>query len=158
MKRKNIIMIVLVMTGALVGLLSMQLYWIRSASSFKETTFRRSINDAMAKVVYKIEQLEKRKASETSSGSVMLNFSPHLGYGGFLTTRELDSLITLELNIRGIDTRYEFGIYKPETDKFLIEKSANSRQQLIRNGYAFALFSTDIFTSPEYLIIWFPSE
>jgi two-component system, OmpR family, phosphate regulon sensor histidine kinase PhoR len=158
MKRKNIIMIILVMTAALVGLLSMQLYWIRSASSFKETTFRRSVNDAMAKVVYKIEQMEKRKGAEALTGSTLLNFSPHMGYGAFLTTRELDSLITLELNIRGIDTRYEFGIYKPETDKFLLEKSASYRQQLIRNGYAFALFSTDIFTSPEYLIIWFPNE
>ncbi len=156
--KRNIILIILVMTGALVGLLSMQLYWIRSASSAKETTFRRTVNEAMAKVVYKIEQMEKRKASENGSVNTMLNFSPHLDVRAFLTAQQLDSLVYLELNIRGVDTRYEYGIYKPENNEFLVEGSANYRQQLIRNGYAFALFSTDIFTSPEYLIIWFPNE
>jgi two-component system, OmpR family, phosphate regulon sensor histidine kinase PhoR len=157
-KRKNIILIIIIMTAALVGLLSMQLYWIRSASAFKESSFRRSVNDAMAKVVYKVELMEKRKASEANLSGGMLNFSSHLGYEAFLDSRALDSLITLELNIRGVDTRYEFGIYKPEKDQFLLGISGQNNDQLVRKGYAFQLFSTDIFTSPEYLLIWFPSE
>lgn len=158
MKRTNIILIILLMTAALVGLLSMQLYWLRSASSFKETSFRRSVNDAMAKVVFKLELLEKRKAAETVPSNGMLNFSSHLNYDAFINYRTLDSLITLELNIRGIDTRYEFGIYKPENNEFMLENSIQYHQQLISKGYAFQLFTTDIFTSPEYLLIWFPSE
>ena len=158
MKRKNILLIIIIMTGALVGLLSMQLYWIRSASSFKESSFRRSVNDAMAKVVYKIELMEKRKASEANLSGGMLNFSSHLPYDAFISQRTLDSLIFIELNIRGVDTRYEFGVYKPEKDQFLLENSGQNSDQLIRKGYAFQLFSTDIFTSPEYLLIWFPSE
>ena len=158
MKRKNIILIIIIMTAALVGLLSMQLYWIRSASSFKESSFRRSVNDAMAKVVYKVELMEKRKASESTQAGSMLNFSSHLDYSEFIDTRTLDSLIFLELNIRGVDTRYEFGIYKPENEEFLLEKTGQYNEQMIRKGYAFQLFSTDIFTSPEYLLVWFPSE
>jgi two-component system, OmpR family, phosphate regulon sensor histidine kinase PhoR len=157
-KSRNIILIIIVMTAALVGLLSMQLYWIRSASAFKESSFRRSVNDAMAKVVYKIELMEKRKASESNLSGSMLNFSSHLGYSDFLDIRTLDSLIFLELNIRGVDTRCEFGIYKPENDQFLLEKTGQNNDQMIRKGYAFQLFSTDIFTSPEYLLVWFPSE
>jgi two-component system phosphate regulon sensor histidine kinase PhoR len=157
-KRKNIVLIIIIMTSALVGLLSMQLYWIRSASSFKESSFRRSVNDAMAKVVYKIELMEKRKASDANLTGGMLNFSSHLNYDAFIDQRKLDSVIFIELNIRGVDTRYEFGIYKPEKDQFLLENTGQNNKQLIRKGYAFQLFSTDIFTSPEYLLIWFPNE
>lgn len=158
MNRRNIALLIIVMTGALVGLLSMQLYWIRSASSFKESSFRRTVNDAMAKVVFKVELMEKRKASEANLSGGMLNFSSHLDYESFIDRRTLDSLIYNELNIRGVDTRYEFGIYKPERDQFLLENTGQYNQQLIRKGYAFQLFSTDIFTSPEYLLIWFPVE
>ncbi len=146
------------MTGALVGLLSMQLYWIRSASAFKESSFRRTVNDAMARVVYKVELMEKRKASESNLTGGMLNFSSHQEYGTFLDQHTLDSLIFGELNVRGVDTRYEFGIYKPEKDQFLLGNTGQNRSQLIRKGYAFQLFSTDIFTSPEYLLVLFPNE
>ena len=158
MKRRNIILIILIMTVALVGLLSMQLYWIRNASAFKESSFRRNVNDAMAKVVYKIELLEKRRASEATMAGSMLNFTRHLSYDEFITAQTLDSLITLELNIRGVDTRFESGIYKPESNEFLLETSAKNNEALISKGYAFQLFTTDIFTSPEYLLIWFPEE
>jgi two-component system, OmpR family, phosphate regulon sensor histidine kinase PhoR len=158
MNRKNIVLLVIVMTGALVGLLSMQLFWIRNASDLKEITFRRSVNEAMAKVVYKLEGMEQRKASEANQYGGMLNFNKHLDYSEFVTSGRLDSLISLELNMKGIDTRFEFGIYKPEKDLFLMEKSGNVRQQLIRKGYAFQLFATDTFTSPEYLLVWFPNE
>ena len=158
MNRKNIVLLVIVMTGALIGLLSMQLFWIRNASDLKETTFRRSVNEAMAKVVARMESMEQRKASEANQYGGMLNFNRHLDYSEFITTGRLDSLISLQLNMKGVDTRFEFGIYKPEKDLFLMEKSGNFRQQLIRKGYAFQLFATDTFTSPEYLLIWFPNE
>jgi two-component system, OmpR family, phosphate regulon sensor histidine kinase PhoR len=158
MNRKNIVLLVIVMTGALIGLLSMQLFWIRNASQLKETTFRRSVNEAMAKVVYKLESMEQRKAAEANQFGGMLNFNRHLDYADFITQSNLDSLISLELNMKGIDTRFEFGIYKPEKDLFIMEKSGNLRQQLIRKGYAFQLFASDTFSSPEYLLVWFPNE
>jgi len=158
MNRKVLLGIIIIMTIALIGLLGIQLYWIRSASSVKEASFRRSVNEAMAKVVYKLERLEKRRAAEISPFGGMLSFNRHLDYSLFITTHEMDSLISLELNIRGVDTRYQFGIYKPEQDIFLMEKSSEFRKQLIQNGYAFPLFSYDMFTTPEYLLIFFPYE
>jgi two-component system, OmpR family, phosphate regulon sensor histidine kinase PhoR len=158
MKRKSVIGIIIIVGIALVGLLVIQLYWIHSASSVKQSSFRRSINEAMAKVVYKVERLEKRRASEISPFGGMLSFNRHLDYSLFLTPEDLDSLINLELNIRGIDTRFQFGIYKPEFDLFLLEKGNEFRKQLIEKGYAYPLFSYDRFTTPEYLLVYFPYE
>jgi two-component system phosphate regulon sensor histidine kinase PhoR len=158
MNRKAIVGVIIIMTVALIGLLGIQLYWIHSASSVKEASFRRSVNEAMAKVVYKVERLEKRRAAEINPFPVMLSFNKHLDYSLFITPQEMDSLISLELNIRGVDTRYQFGIYKPEYDLFIMERSSDYRKQLIQKGYAYPLFSYDLFTTPEYLLIFFPYE
>jgi len=146
------------MTGALIGLMGIQLYWIRNASAVKESIFRRTVNEAVSRVVSKVEQIEKRKALEVNQFEGMLNFNRHLPYDSFITVNELDSLISSELNIHGIDTRFEFGIYKMEKAAFLMEKSPNFSRELIEKGYAFPLFASDIFTTPEYLLIYFPNE
>ncbi len=146
------------MTIALIGLMGIQIYWIQSASAIKEANFRRSVNEAMVKVVQKVERLEKSKSMVTNQYESMLNFNRHLLYEEFLTTSALDSLINLQLNIRGVDTRFEFCIYKPERQEFLMERSPNFRKELIEKGRAFILFQADIYTSPEYLLIYFPHE
>ena len=158
MNRRIIIFTIIVMTIALIGLMGIQIYWINNASAVKEATFQRTVTDVLAKVVNKIEKLEKRKASEANPYEGMLNFNRHLLYERFITESQLDSLILIELNIRGIDTRFEFGIYNPERDIFLIEKDPGMRRPLIEKGSAARLFISDIFTSPEYLLLYFPHE
>jgi two-component system phosphate regulon sensor histidine kinase PhoR len=146
------------MTIALTGLMTIQIFWIRSASSIREANFRRSVNEAMVKVVQRVERLERNKALRVNKYESMINFSRHLPYDSILTTRELDSLIRLQLNIHGVDTRYEFCIYKPERQEFLLERAPNYRKELIKKGNAYMLFQADIYTSPEYLLIYFPRE
>ena len=158
MNYKIIIFTIIVMTIALIGLMGIQIYWIRNASAVKEATFQRTVTEVLAKVVNKIEKLEKRKASEANPYEGMLNFNRHLLYERFITEPQLDSLILLELNIRGIDTRFEFGIYNPERDIFLLEKDPGLRKSLIEKGSAARIFVSDIFTSPEYLLLYFPHE
>jgi len=158
MNRKIIIFTIIVMTIALIGLMGIQIYWIKNASAVKEASFQRTVTEVLAKVVNKIEKLEKRKASETNPYEGMLNFNRHLLYERFISEPQLDSLILLELNIRGIDTRFEFGIYNPERDLFLLEKDPGLRKSLIEKGSAARLFVSDIYTSPEYLLLYFPHE
>jgi len=158
MNRRIIIFTIISITIALIGLMGIQIYWIRNASSVREANFRSSVNEVMAKVILKIERMEKKKAMEINQYEGMLNFNRHLPYSTFLTREMLDSLIALEMNIRGIDTRFEFGIFKPEGLEYLIEKSSNYRKELIEKGYAKILFQTDIYTSPEYLLLYFPYE
>jgi len=158
MNRRTLILTIIIMTIALSGLMVIQIYWIRNASTVREAGFRRSINEAIYRVVVRIERLEKKMSLKELPYESMLSFNRHMPYEKFMTVTLLDSMITQELNIRGIDTQFEFGIYKPERYLFQMEKSPNYRQELIQKGYAFPLFQADIFTSPEYLIIFFPNE
>jgi two-component system phosphate regulon sensor histidine kinase PhoR len=158
MNRRIIIITIIAMTIALIGLMGIQIYWIQSASAIKEANFRRSVNEAMVKVVQKLERMERTCALKLNRDENLLNISPHLPYDSVLTITELDSLIRLQLNIRGVDTRYEFCIYKPERQEFLMERSSKFRKELIEKGNAFVLFQADIYTSPEYLLIYFPLE
>ena len=158
MNRRIIIFTIIAMTIALIGLMGIQIYWIQSASAIKEANFRRSVNEAMVKVVQKVERIERNKALLINQYESMLNFNRHLPFDSILTVKDLDSLIRLQLNIRGVDIRYEFCIYKPENQEFLMERSPNFRKDLIEKGNAFILFQADIYTSPEYLLIYFPRE
>jgi two-component system, OmpR family, phosphate regulon sensor histidine kinase PhoR len=146
------------MTIALIGLMGVQIYWIRNASSVKEANFKRSVNEVITRVVAKIEQIEKRKALQNNQYEGMLNFNRHMTYENFITREGLDSLISVEMNVRGIDSRFEVGIYKPEKDTMLLGTSNTPPREMIAKGFAFRLFASDIFTSPEYLIIYFPDE
>lgn len=158
MNRRIIIFTIIVMTIALIGLMGIQIYWIRNASAVKESTFQRTVTEVLTRVVSKIEKMEIRKASEANPNVGMLNFNPHLLYPRFITGAQIDSLITMELNNRGIDTRFEFSIYNPERDLFMVEKDRAFRKTLIEKGSAARLFVTDRYTSPEYLLLYFPNE
>ncbi len=46
------------MTFALVGLVSLQLYWVKSAVSVEESNFRRSVDEAISMVITKLEKIE----------------------------------------------------------------------------------------------------
>ncbi len=58
MNKKNIILIIILMTLALIGLVSLQLYWIKSAIAVEEANFRRSVNEAISIVITKLEKKE----------------------------------------------------------------------------------------------------
>ena len=51
-------MLVLLMTVALVGLTSIQFYWVQSAMEIKEQQFGENVGRALNTVVYNIEKVE----------------------------------------------------------------------------------------------------
>lgn len=59
MNRKLIITVIIFMTLALMGLMSIQVYWIRNAVVVKEANFVQSLDEAMANVVFKLEKIER---------------------------------------------------------------------------------------------------
>lgn len=61
MNRRLNILVIGFITLALVGLIGIQLYWIRNAIQLKETNFRASVNEALSSVVNKLEKIEAAK-------------------------------------------------------------------------------------------------
>jgi len=58
MNRKVIVLVIILISFALVGLVGIQLYWIKNALAVKEANFDRGVNEAMTNVVYKLGKLE----------------------------------------------------------------------------------------------------
>ena len=83
MNKKLIILIIVLMAIALLGLMSIQVYWIRNAVIVKEAGFVRSVNEAISNVVLRLEKIEMINKFNTPSKI----FSNRLSY-----TRYLDSI------------------------------------------------------------------
>lgn len=70
----------------------------------------------------------------------------------------LDSLIFQELINKGIKTEYEFGIFNPNRGQLIVQKTGKYSKDLLNRNYAYILFPSDMYTNPEYLILYFPKE
>lgn len=70
----------------------------------------------------------------------------------------LDSILQLELSLKGINTFFEYGIYNPVRRRFSYERTGYYSDALQKEGYAFNLFPTDLFITPEYFLIYFPHQ
>jgi len=70
----------------------------------------------------------------------------------------LDSLISNELAYKGVNTVFEFGIFSPARNFMPIQKTGKYPKELLNKGFTFALFPSDMFSSPDYLMVFFPNE
>lgn len=270
MNKRVTIVITIITAIALLGMVGMQLYWIRGAANMREANFRRSVDEAMSKVVYKLERIEtanriRKRMYQQPKGSSFINTMDSisylfikeldsipwangapdstLNYSGknvrieitrdangqivkrldtsfkehstnyhhqnmqsrisvnpsvprtaienlndqfkklmqksymvtdvfedlfSLGTRKpiekriskdfLDSLIRNELNLKGLNIDYQFGIYSTGREKMVVMKGDPDPKILKKEGMTFKLYPSDIFMSPEYLMLRFPGQ
>jgi len=62
MKRKLIAYVIIITAIALIGLVGIQLYWIRNAVELKESAFKSNINEAVSETILKLVEIEKDNA------------------------------------------------------------------------------------------------
>ena len=71
----------------------------------------------------------------------------------------IDSLIGQTLKHQKIVTKYEFGIYDPQSNAMILQKSGRYPGQLLRNSFVFNLSSVHSpFEFPPKLLLYFPHE
>lgn len=70
----------------------------------------------------------------------------------------IDSLIREEFEILNINASYEFGIYSPSRHELVLEKTGKYSNELVNKGVGFRLYPSDMFSPPEYLMIYFPNR
>jgi len=91
-------------------------------------------------------------------------FDDIFNYKRFQTIEErivpsmLDSLITIELKNKGIKTPFEYGVFSTIRERMVLEKTGKYHKELLEKGYAVVLFPSDMYTYPEYLILYFPFQ
>jgi two-component system phosphate regulon sensor histidine kinase PhoR len=121
MKKHYIILIIIIISLALIGLVGIQVYWINNAVKVKETSFNRSVNEALTQVVYDLEKLEmtsqiRQKASLYERGSDIFRSIDSIN---LLYYREME-----QLQNAGNETRIRSdSAARQRIDKLLQEKS-----------------------------------
>ncbi len=75
-----------------------------------------------------------------------------------INPRMLDSLLAAELEANGIITEFEYGVFSPERNLLVIQKTGLYAAELLNKGFAITLFPNERNTSPSYLIVFFPRE
>ncbi|MCD4774384.1 MAG: HAMP domain-containing histidine kinase [Bacteroidales bacterium] len=198
--KKNIIIIISLITFALIGLMVIQVYWIKNAITVEEGSFVRNVDDAVSRVVVKLEKIEMSKQLQRkmrintrrsnllqSIDSLKNNFNSSIGgatehelfmqnsrlaqdiFQNFmdnskivtidekLNRKILDSLLTIELKNKGINTQFEFGIYTPSLNRLIYQKTGRYPGELLNKGFAFTLYPSEMQISPSYLMMYFPN-
>jgi two-component system phosphate regulon sensor histidine kinase PhoR len=90
--------------------------------------------------------------------SSMMNDYRNLPIEKRIQAGTLDSIITSELNIRGIQTGFEFGIFSPARNFMPIQKTGKYPKELLNKGFSYVLFPSDLTSQPDYLMLYFPKE
>jgi len=70
----------------------------------------------------------------------------------------IDTLLRQELLNKGITIDYEFGVYSPDRNKIVLEKTGNFHDELLFKGFSFPLFSGSTISTRDFLLIYFPEQ
>jgi len=97
---------------------------------------------------------------------IMLNYvmNQTLGESGNRNIEEkvskglIDTLLKQEFASRGITIAYEFGVYSPDRNKIVLEKTGKYHDELLFKGFSFPLFSGSGISTRDFLLIYFPQQ
>jgi len=101
MNKKIIILVIILISFALVGLVGIQLYWIRNAIAVKEANFDRGVNEALTSVIYKLEKLDvaNRIKNKINAGSTSSTLYTTIDSINNMFVKEMESM-TNDFNIQ----------------------------------------------------------
>lgn len=206
--KKNLTLtIIALVTVASIGLLLIQVVWIKNAMQVKQAVFIRDVDKAMNQVVFTIDKLRyqeemKRKQDyyrqylhrfelyDSISRNIMQSmFQAERGqdlsniisqqnkvtaaikslWNGYSHTDEnvffkknkqkIDSLIKIALKHENIKTKYEFGIYDPQINAMVVQKTGKYPDELLKKSFIYNLATINSpFDFPPKLLIYFPNE
>lgn len=70
----------------------------------------------------------------------------------------IDSLLTIEFRNDGLNTKFDFGVYNPIRNKLTLQKDGRYPNELMQSTFRYLLFPGEIFSTRNYLMIYFPNE
>ena len=71
---------------------------------------------------------------------------------------QLDSLLKKELQARGIDIEYDYGVVAPRLNRFVALNSEKNREALMTSELKAHLFPNDVFGNEGFLVVNFPGK
>lgn len=70
----------------------------------------------------------------------------------------IDTLLKQEFISRGISIVYEFGVFSPERNALMLERTGKYHEELLFNGFTFPLFSGAGISTRDFLLVYFPDQ
>lgn len=97
---------------------------------------------------------------------VMLNYlmNSALGEGGSeeiekrISVGLIDTLLKQELANKRIHTSYEFGVFSPDRNKIVLQKTGKFHDELLFKGFPYPLFSGSGIATRDFFLIYFPEQ
>ncbi len=75
-----------------------------------------------------------------------------------VSTGLIDTLLKQEFSSKGISIEYEFGVFSPDRNKVVLEKTGNYHDELLFKGFSFPLFSGSAISTRDFLLVYFPQQ
>ncbi|MBI4947210.1 MAG: HAMP domain-containing histidine kinase [Bacteroidetes bacterium] len=88
----------------------------------------------------------------------LVSINIYKGYNDKIDTLRIDSILKAELLDNGIKAHYEYGIYNNAYRYFPVDTKEESRKEILSSSYKVNLAPDNVFISPKYLAVYFPSE
>lgn len=129
--------------------------WLQSIDSMNQSMMNGSLNSADPLAYNRF--MQKSMLAQEVLESMFYDYSS-TPVENRIQISALDSLISAELIYKGINTVFEFGIFSPVRNFMPIQKTGKYPKELLNKGFSFALFPSDMFSSPDYLMVYFPKE
>jgi len=70
----------------------------------------------------------------------------------------IDTLLKQEFASKGISIEYEFGVFSPDRNIIVLEKTGKYHDELLFKGFSFPLFSGSAISTRDFLMIYFPQQ
>jgi len=88
----------------------------------------------------------------------LVSINIYKGYNDKVDTLLIDSILKAELFDKGIKANYDFGIYNTVYSYFSVYTKEESQKEILNSAYKVNLAPDNVFISPKYLAVYFPSE
>ena len=75
-----------------------------------------------------------------------------------ISTGLIDTLLHQELMAKGITIDYEFGVYSPDRNIIVLEKTGNYHQEILIKGFSYPLFTGVGVPLRDFLLVYFPQQ
>lgn len=121
MKDRTVKIIIVISSVALVGLITMQLYWILNAFTLNKQQFDHRVTLAIGDVLREIDK-GKIGMSDSTCGNCLYACGNELTQAAFIHTEVIDSLLKVHFAYQNLDTVYDFAIVKSINDSLLFTK------------------------------------
>lgn len=172
----NLKTIVTFISLAIIGLIVVQVIWINSAIDVRKSQFDQDARNTLIEVTQQIPKVVQRNEEASyikrqkllNKGvtdinvlfDALLNNSPFQKVSDKISVKQIDSLIKMELQKRGINTSYVFGVYDVNGESLYSQDSVTKKynKQLKSEGINFQFFVDNFTMNQPIISIFFPQK